>query len=53
MPLTRIVRVYQLCLSGAVINTSDYESAGLSLIPGKDSRRTAHPGVHPPKRIGR
>ena len=29
-----------------MISTSDYESAGLSSIPGKDSRRTAHPAVH-------
>ena len=30
-------------LSGTVVNTSDYESAGLSLILDKRSRRTVHP----------
>ena len=28
-------------LSGAVVSTSDYESAGLSSIPDEDSQRTA------------
>ena len=42
-----------LCLSGAVISTSDYESAGPSSIPDEGRRNTAHPAVHPPKRIDR
>ena len=38
-----------MCFSGAVVSTSDYESAGLSLIPDEGSRCIAHPTVHPPK----
>ena len=34
--------------SDAVVSTSDYESAGSSLIPNEGSRRTAHLAVHPP-----
>ena len=37
------------CLSGAVVSTSDYESAGPNSISDEGSRRTAHPAVHPPK----
>ena len=37
----------------AVVSTSDYESTGLSSIPDEGRRRTAHPAVHPPKRVGR
>ena len=40
---------YTRCLSGAVVSTSDYKSAGPSLIPEEGSRYTAHPVVHPPK----
>ena len=39
-------------LSGAVVSTSDHQSAGLSLTPDEDSQHTAHPAVHPPKRVG-
>ena len=31
-----------LCLSGAVVSTSDYKSAGPSSIPDEDRRCTAH-----------
>ena len=40
-------------ISCAVVSMSDYESAGLSLIPDEGSWRTVHPSVHPPKWIGR
>ena len=40
-------------LIGAVVDTSDYESPDLTWIADKGSRRTAHPAVHPPKRVGR
>ena len=40
-------------VNGAVVSTSDYESAGPSLIPDKGRRHTAHPGVHLPKWVGR
>ena len=36
-----------------MVSTSDYESTDPSPIPDEESRRTAHPAVHPPKRIGR
>ena len=39
-----------LCVS--VVSTSHYESAGPSSISDKGSRRTAHPAIHPPKRVG-
>ena len=39
-------------LSGAVVSTSNYESAGLSSIPGEGSQRTVHPTVHSPKWFG-
>ena len=36
-------------INGAVVSKSDYESAGLCLIPDEGSRRTAHPAVHFPR----
>ena len=42
-----------MCLSGAVVSMSDYKSAGSSSIPDEGKWRTAHPAVHPPKRVGR
>ena len=39
-------------LNGAVVSTSNYESAGLSLIPDEDSGHIAHPVVHSPKQVG-
>ena len=39
-------------LSGAVVSTSDYESAGPSSISDEGRRRTAHPAVYPPKQVG-
>ena len=36
-----------------MVSTSDYESAGLSSILDEDKQHTAHPAVHPPKRVGR
>ena len=40
-------------LSGSVVSMSDYESADPSSIPDEGRRRTAHPAVHPSKRIRR
>ena len=34
-------------LNGAVVSTSDYESAGPSSIPDKDSQHTDHQAAHP------
>ena len=42
-----------MCLSGAVVSTSEYESAGPSSIPDEGKQHTAHQAVHPPKRVGR
>ena len=42
-----------LRLSGAVVNTSDYESVGSSSIPDEASRHTTHPAVYPSKWVGR
>ena len=39
-------------LSGAEVSTSDYQSAGQNLIPDEDRQHTAHPAVHPSKRVG-
>ena len=51
--VTDIIYIYLYThLSGAVVSTSDYESAGPSLIPDKGRQHTAHPAVHPPKRVG-
>ena len=38
--------------NGAVVSTSDYEPAGLSLIPDEGRGHTAHPAVHPFRRVG-
>ena len=42
-----------MCLSAAVVSTSDYESTGPSSIKDEGRRHTAHPAVHPPESVGR
>ena len=46
--LTGISQGYYMMFCISVVSTSDYESAGLSLIPDKGSQPTAHPAVHLP-----
>ena len=45
--------LHQKRLRGAVVSTSNYESAGLGSNPGWGSRRKANPAFHPPFRVGR
>lgn len=44
---------HSICQHAAVVNVSDYDFAGLGLIPGVGSRRAAHLAIHPSFRDGR